>query len=431
MCLGVREILHFSFKYRDTSFLRMRVMVALIIITPPIQMVSWHKMMEIAEIIKYKNEYQIIDFSGAGLPCVEIRGESFCYEDLYELIGQHGFMATFNIKAGTPTHSEFGKSVTGTILYAPNEAKESTNDGRLKIRSVARNLKSETIEELKYGGLDITAIESVSFLPLKRERDFHETGEKKVPNIINIELGADELERIDVNKLQQSLLVRKNKDGVRLADFEKEDLVGITLALNNGHIDSRILKHLGFNKETMMANINVWNSYYNAKARLNTLSDSEAQKHEEIKDIIRIERMIKLLQEIEKSGAKGEELTTSRDTLKEIIDAVLAFRPHVLLHGKMQVYWDVNSYIHIAMRHFQKYQLGSFKGKTSFSYKVEELETLIEQVLRVVKDEYKSHISKKPESDFTRKGKMAVEFNGDHYTVQITPEGRLVRFHAW
>ena len=33
------------------------------------------------------------------------------------------------------------------------------------------------------------------------------------------------------DQLQQNLLVRKNNDGVRLASFEKEKLVGLTLAL--------------------------------------------------------------------------------------------------------------------------------------------------------------------------------------------------------
>lgn len=242
-------------------------------------------------------------------------------------------------------------------------------------------------------------------MPLKKETEFHETGEKKVPNLIPIEIGENETRGVDFNKLQQSLLIIKNNDGVRLTSFEKEELVGLTLALNRRHIDSRILNYLGFNKETAGANLNVQDIYYDARKRLGTLSDDEAQKHAKIKDIIRLDRMAKLSDEIKKSGAKAEELNAKKNALNEIIDAVSAFRPHVLLNGKIQIYWDVDSYIHIVMRHFQRYQLGSFTSKTAFSYKVDELETLIEQVLAVVKVEYESHISKKPESDFTRKGK--------------------------
>lgn len=384
------------------------------------------------KVMNLKNEYHIIDFADAGLPCIELRGDNFCNEDLYELIGRHGFIATFNLKRGSNSYSEFGESITGIILYAPNKTKDSLSNRKLKLRCTSRDgLKPETVEELKYGGLNISDIESVCFLPLKKETEFHETGEKKVPNIIRIEIGEDEAKRIDINKQRQSLLVRKNNNGVRLANFEMEELVGLTLALNNGHIDSRILNHFGFSKETMMANINVWNSYYDAKERLGALSNDEIQKKNEIKDIILIQRLTKLLQEIGKSGAKKEELSANKDALKEIIDAVSAFKPHILLYGKMQVYWDLDSYIHIVMRHFQKYQVGSFKGKTTFSYKTEDLETLIEQVLKVVEEEYKLHVTKTPESDFTRKGSMAVEFYGDYYTIQITPDGRLVRFHAW
>ncbi len=75
---------------------------------------------------------------------------------------------------------------------------------------------------------------------------------------------------------------------------------------------------------------------------------------------------------------------------------------NILLHGKKQIYWDIDSYIHIVMRHIKHYQFGTAKSKSSLPYKVQDLETLIEQVLRCVKEEYKAHCSVNPESNFTR-----------------------------
>ena len=73
---------------------------------------------------KIKNEYQIIDLSIMGFPFVEVHGNSFCYEDLYELSGKHGFMTTFNMKDGSLSHSKFGKYLTGVISYPSKNAEK-------------------------------------------------------------------------------------------------------------------------------------------------------------------------------------------------------------------------------------------------------------------------------------------------------------------
>ena len=42
-----------------------------------------------------RNQYKIIDYSDLGLPSVEAYGESFHYQDLYEMVGKSQFMTTF------------------------------------------------------------------------------------------------------------------------------------------------------------------------------------------------------------------------------------------------------------------------------------------------------------------------------------------------
>lgn len=99
------------------------------------------------------------------------------------------------------------------------------------------------------------------------------------------------------------------------------------------------------------------------------------------------------------------------------------------MHGKKQVYWDLDSYIHIALRHLKDHQLGSFSSKTPFPYRSDDLKILIEKVLSRIKEEIRQYLMASPESDFTRHGKMAVFYNGDHYNLRINPEGRLTQFH--
>jgi len=74
-----------------------------------------------------KNEYKITDYSNIGLPSVQVYGESFCYKDLYEFVGKHQFMTTFNLKSESSSSAKFGRSLTGVISYNYNEKKELAN----------------------------------------------------------------------------------------------------------------------------------------------------------------------------------------------------------------------------------------------------------------------------------------------------------------
>lgn len=389
-----------------------------------------------------KHNYKIIDGSDTGFPFVEVYGDNFCYEDLYEFSGKNHFVTTFKIKLESDSYSKFGESLTGVIIYNPKETekliKQSnttivTND-KLKINHLTsgfkKYIKPEIIEDLRYGGLNISDIESICVLMFKEEQEFHETGEKKLPNIIEVEIPDEFFRGINNEELERCYLVTKNNDGVKLAGFEKENLVGIMLALNNGHIDSRILKHLGFDRKTMSSNLNIKNRYYQGKERQGLLTDIEKKEFEQIKKIILAGRIMKLFQEIKKTNANKKEINQNQDIINEIINCESSFQPKVLLHGKVQVYWNVDSYIHIVMRHFKKYQIGHYKTRTPFSYKLQDLENLIEKVLSIIRQEYETHVSNRPTSDFKRIGSMAVEFNGNHYALQIAPDGRLEQFHA-
>ena len=57
------------------------------------------------------------------------------------------------------------------------------------------------------------------------------------------------------------------------------------------------------------------------------------------------------------------------------------FEPGILLYGGKQIFWDIDSYLHIVLRHVKQLQIGHFKNKSSFPYKFEDLGNLIEKVL--------------------------------------------------
>lgn len=381
-----------------------------------------------------KNKYQIIDTSlELGIPGSEIYGDEFHYLDLYEQVGSKQLMTTFFLKEDSESYKKYGKTIIGTIHYKPEvlkKLKEGKVEGiilnKICISSPARELPLDKSADLKYyDGVEILDIEHIYFLPYQNEAEVHDTGEKKVPNIIEIEIDCTNL---DPYELKLGYLVSKNNSGVELIQYEKEQFIGIQLGMRDGHIDSRILKHFGFSKDTI--NSNIYAHFYKVKEHRGTLSDTEKKAYSDIKSIQTMEAFMILLNEIKNAGISDDDLRQNLVLLKEIKESALYFEPNILLHGKKQIYWDINSYLHIVMRHIKDYQIGKFKKKTPFPYKKEDLNNLIEKVIQCIEVEYKDHVLKNPNSNFVRQGAMAVFFNGDYYNLRIDPTGRLIQFHA-
>jgi hypothetical protein len=383
-----------------------------------------------------KNKYEIETSDLEGIPFVKVWGADFCQEDLYELIGRNQFMATFMFKPATDAWNRFGQAVTGLIFYAKDETEayeklhkegEKPEEARIKIDCPMSNLTQAQREDLKYGGLLVTDIANISFICYRKDEGSYETGEKVVPNVINIPFEADPT--LDCDLLYQGYIVSKINSKTELIPFEKEKFIGITLGINNGHIDSRILYSLGYDLEAIRNSSNIWYYAYKTKERKNQISEEEQSRLSEIKATRFLQNTIKLYDEIKKSGVNSKGLSRNNSVFKMIMSSLGDFEPSVLLHGKKQVFWDADSYLHIVLRHVKQHQVGHFKSKTAFPYRFEDLQVLIEQVLGRVENEIKKHFEETPEKDFVRHGRMSVLFNGDYYCLSIDKKGRLLTLY--
>jgi hypothetical protein len=382
------------------------------------------------------NDYRITDYRDLGLPVIEVTGLQFHYQDLYEIVGQNKFMTTFELRKGSASHSEYGVSIVGVIFYdreGLDSLESSFQTGveidkkRIRIDSPCRELSVEKRGDLKYRGINIDDIEAISFLPHVREVEEHETGEKKVPNIVKVKVDCSDF---DTDILKQNYLVSKHNSGTKLIQYEKEQLIGITLALNNGSVDSRLLDEFGFTDNDLETNLNIWMSLYGVKERRNQLTEVDIKNYSEVKGILSLERFNKVAKELVSTGISASLKDSDTSILKNIFSAIDNFLPSILMHGKKQVYWDVDSYIHIALRHLKNYQLGNFKLRTPFPYKAEDLKPLIEKVLQRIDTEIEGYLESSPTREFRRQGRMGVEFNGDHYHLRINKDGRLIQFHS-
>lgn len=380
------------------------------------------------------NLYHITNLQDIGLPGIEVTGESFHVKDLYEFVGKKQYSTTFTFKIDSEAFIEYGPNVTGFAYYDPKTKalfeSDCSTDGaysdQLKIDVALEGLSTRQKHKLRYIGVSVTDLESISYLDFKQAIENHFTGEKKIPNII--EIHAD-LSGIDHDYLLINYLSSKLNQGVKLIDFEREQLIGLLLATNNFKIDSRLLNVLGFTKKQASENHAILRHTYKSLERKGRITSDRKAAYNELKLLDAIVRMNALATELSKSG--GLDLTSldEKEILQNICVQVMKFQPTILMHGKQQVYWDLRSYIHIASRHVKDFQLGKFTEKTPFAYKTSDLSSLIEKTLKCIEGDLRTYLAENSSSAFKRHGKMAIEFNGDYYCISIEPSGRIEQFH--
>jgi hypothetical protein len=381
------------------------------------------------------NQYSVTSLMDFGLPGVEVAGGTFNAKDIYDFIGREQYSSTFIFKANSAAFRAYGQSITGFACYdvktkALLENNQSSSDhdsiSQLKIDLALGELSVTQKHELKYKGISIFDIDSISFLRHKQKIEFHPTGEKRIPNVVEIK--AD-FSAINHDALLINYLISKQNSGVELIRFEREQLIGLLLAKDDFKIDARILNALGFSLEQAKIDHAIWYQTYKSLERQGKITLERVETFNEMKLLESLTRLNALVSEIKISGAFELTEINENEQFKKICEQTFKFTPSILMHGKQQVFWDLQSYLHIALRHVQEFQLGRFKEKTPFVYKANDIASLLEKVLRCVEEDLRAYLLEKPKNTFKRHGSMAIEFNGDFYNISIEPSGRVEQFH--
>jgi|GEM_PF-1319097 hypothetical protein len=401
-------------------------------------MMTWRSSIEAVLENALIGTYEITDLHSVGIPGVEVAGREFHLHDLHEMIGIERNMTSFMFRHNSKAETDYGHMVTG-VLFNKIEMNEKTDDlansnsdsayndlAVLRIDCRDPALTVQQRKTLKYKGVAIKDLFKISYAAFNRQPLRHPTGKKIVPNIVLVE--AD-FSKIDAQKLLLYYLIMKHNGGTALIDYEKEDLVGTMLGMRNNIIDSRVLETFGFTVKSASENVNIQLASLNAKAARNSLTKEELEAKASYEFVKRVAALGAVCSEFERAKLGNRPLTLDSDTAKKILNNAIAFNPSVILHGKKQVFWDLQSYLHIVMRHIDAYQVGNFKGKTVLPYELTDLKALIEKVLDSIREELALHFATNS-GEFVRSGRMAVFFNGDYFILRIDPNGRLSQFYG-
>lgn len=98
--------------------------------------------------------------------------------------------------------------------------------------------------------------------------------------------------------------------------------------------------------------------------------------------------------------------------------------------GKRPIYIDIDSYLHIYMRHVEDFKITDhFEDKDNFQWDVKDVFSVMRHVIEGTNKEIQAHFEKSPDNRYSRYGKESAYYQGDYYTFHIEPTGRISTFH--
>ncbi len=363
----------------------------------------------------------------------------YSQEEIYKYTGQYDKIVSVSFRYDSDARKKYGAYITGTFYYTPKEKEASEKiienddfkktDGliKFKIGRGLNDLTKEQIGDLRFEGILASDIIEILSYVKPVENEFSKSDIKNLPDPITIKSNFSE---VDEEELTLWTNNQRLRNGYKLIPEEINRHNGIILRKYEGQMPKEHLQNFK-NLETGEIKDKIKYHYLNSKYYKDLLSEEEKIEFENLMKQEVDEKIGILRSELQKSQEKWKEVGINyKDALAWLIHFSSSFRSERLTHGKIPVWWDYESLLHIYMRHVSKTQIGErFESRTVFQYKFKDIKRVIETILKNIEEEIIEHFTNNPDKDFRRVGEQSVYFNGDFYEFHISPTGRLRTFY--
>lgn len=361
---------------------------------------------------------------------------NFSYEEIYSMYGQYDTFVTLDFHQGSEAYNKFGQSLMGTFKYTLEQREELEQLLKLKHihRSSKRILFSPSIlhdlsEEQKIfldkEGILNEDIASVSSVNRPRKNVYSEKNKKEVPNQIKIDVNISEQESY---MMMLGLYKTKLKDGCELSNIEKNDFYALKQYFEPNNITAEELQYI-IDNDTNQPKLPIREKYLKIKSCYVGLTDEEDKEIHNIWHIQLKEKETILKNEIQRADSNWNNLPFEQQI--KLLYITYRFEDEVLLSWSKSIWWDLERFLHIVIRHTADLQNGSYKEKTTFQYEFSNIRNLIISVITSAQKEIEEEFKVNPNKSFKRQGKRAIYFNGNYYRVEIEASGRLLTFHPY
>lgn len=356
---------------------------------------------------------------------------------IYKNIGQYKNICNVTFKEGSSSYQKFGSDILGEFFYTRSERKrlqeklglndDKDCDGNIKFIAYSNEMPTEIKKELEIHGFYSRDVNRIIY-DTEKKNQYLRREIRTLPEPIHIEYNSSDFDEID------TLLWLKNKRrelGLNLTHFEMEKERAYRIILNHfelpeGDIPNEYIDSITGQLKTAIR-------YFVLKYKfVNKLSSGkEYEEFLKMMDEKAKEDSIILTKELNRVTGKLKRIALEcKKELNILINLVSSFEPERLSITQVPVWWNLERFLHIFMRHVTEVKIGEKITKSNvFQYNFNDIKRLLKIIIEKLSPEINQHFNKFPNKDFKRHGEMSVYYEGDYYAIHIRKDGLLMTFY--
>lgn len=362
---------------------------------------------------------------------------AYSCQNIFHNSGRFDAFVELTFRPDSEAYKKFGRVLLGTFYYTRDERKTMERmlletpvkhtDGYIKFRpsDIPKELSGDLKEDLDKKGILNSDIELIRSLNLPRTNRFTTEGEREIQNklIVEFDTGGMSVDQMQVGYLR----MRITTNGTLIKE-EWQQYVG----LESYHSPKR-LEELqksgkvpnGLDEKTIR--------YYHLDTKVQhaDLTAEEMKEYEALQTARSKASAAILAAELKKSNENTKELAVHyKDNLNRIIWVTIGFDTEVLLPYKIPIWWNLERFLHIYLRHVKETVVGdrNARRKSLFKYSFKDVRRIVSAVIEQCYEEIEEHFRKGNTNNFRRQGRRAVYYDGVYYSFQIQPSGLIEMF---
>ncbi|MFT6923353.1 MAG: tRNA splicing endonuclease [Crocinitomicaceae bacterium] len=357
----------------------------------------------------------------------------YTLQEIFKLAGNDDKVAVLSIASQSPEFHKFGKDLTVQFIYTQKEREsrmkllknqEDDNvNGTVMVKYLNATLTKEQIKELESTGISSTSITSI--LPSPWLPDNHYTSEEK-RTIRTIPINTKMQENGGDINWMYGFKKRMVEEGTGLCPAEYDQYLAWKLMIEPEDITKFELKSIHNSDGSIRESIE--ETILMTKGIMKTINKDEIIRFKELRDLEFNKRYEALKQQLLYACTSLKRMaTTNMEKLLDLNYKVTKFRERRLnTIGKVPIYIDLDSYLHICFRHVEEFQITKqYERKDNYQWIHDDLITVLQHVVSIINKEAQAHWIENPGKDYCRLGKNLVYFEGDYYAINIKGNGRV------
>lgn len=362
---------------------------------------------------------------------------NFSLEQIYKLVGKEDRVSTLTFKEGSDALQNFGDFLTVVFLYNQSEREEmdrlikdekSNNYGWIRANYLGHELYTDKIEQLLVDGINSEDIIEIFHFPSAlKTNTFHSTKKRKIKKHI-ITMGT--LPKGGDLGWMYGFQKRLAENGTGVSPQERCFYLACKLFCEPENLSDQELKEVYGDDGNILRSIEF--EFLQIKQKHEEIGEVEEQILDKLLQMRYDEKVQKLDYYLNEAGSSLKKLSERNPSqATELLMKVEHFNEKRLsVNGRYPIYIDVDSYLHIYMRHVEEFKINKhFEHKDNFQWEEDDVFLVMGNIIREIEVDYQKFREENPSLIYSKYGNQSIYFEGDYYTFPIESNGRISTFH--